>query len=257
MEPRNLLRFSVADRINDVEVGPEYVPLSLLGDFQEDVSEFLRGSARDVDVSEVMVSVESGSLALVATGLLAATTLWGDLERLNSPDALSLIDPKRAAVVERWQAVARKNPHRSYRLADDLKRVGLVVNATTDFRKVEAVWVAVEKYVHGRVVDWGGKTKANVHLELEDGSMLKVSATQALLAQEEQNRLYRPALLHINAEENLLTGAIRNPVLLAFETHQPCFNEAEFAEMVERGTAAWSDVPNVTEWLEDLRGGRA
>lgn len=256
MEPSNLLRFALADRINDVEVGPKYVPLSLLGDFQEDVSDFLRGSARDVDPSEVIVSVESGSLALVATGLLAATTLWSDLERLKSPDSLSLIDPKRAAVVERWQAAAHKNSHRSYRLVDDLKRVGIVVNATTDFRKVEEVWVAIEKYVHGRVVDWGGKTKANVHLELEDGSTLKVSASQALLAREEQNRLYRPALLHINAEENLLTGAIRNPVLLAFETHQPRFDEAEFAAMVERGTAAWSGVANLTEWLEDLRGDR-
>jgi len=126
-----------------------------------------------------------------------------------------------------------------------------------DLWKKEAVWVAVEKYIHGRVVDWGGKTKANVHLELEDGTTLKVAATQNLLAQEEQNRLYRPALLHINAEENLLTGAIRNPVLLAFETHQPRFDEAEFAAMVERGTAAWSGVQNATEWLEELRGGRA
>lgn len=257
MEPRNVLSFALADRINDVEVGPKHVPLNLLGDFQEDVSDFLRGSARDIDPSDVIVSVESGSLALVATGLLAATTLWSDLERLKSPDSLSLIDPKRAAVVERWQAAARKNPHRSYRLADDAKSVALVVNASTDFRKVEEVWVAVEKYVHGRVVDWGGKTKANVHLELEDGTTLKVAATQSLLAQEEQNRLYRPALLHINAEENLLTGAIRNPVLLAFETHQPRFDEAEFAAMVERGTAAWAGVPNATEWLEELRGGRA
>lgn len=257
MEPSNVLRFALSDRINDVEVGPAHVPLSLLGDFQEEVSDFLRGSARDIDPSQVIISVESGSLALVATGLLAATALWGDLERLKSPDALSLIDPKRAAVVERWQAAARKNPHRSYRMADASEHVGIVVNASTDFRKVEEVWVAVEKYVHGRVMDWGGKTKPNVHLELEDGTTMKVAASQNLLAQEEQNRLYRPALLHINAEENLLTGAIRNPVLLAFETHQPRFDEAEFAAMVERGTAAWSSVPNATEWLEELRGGSA
>lgn len=257
MNSLNELRFAISDRINDVEVGPKHVPLSLLGDFQKDVSEFLRGSARDVDPSELLVAVEDGSLALVVSGLLAATTLWSDLDRLKSPDALGFIDPKRAAVVERWQIAARQYPHRTYRVADTSARVSLSVNASTDFRRVEEVWVAIEKYIHGRVVDWGGKTKANVHLEMDDGTVLKVAAAQNLLAQEEQNRLYRPALLHIAAEENLLTGAIRNPSLLAFEAHRPAYDEAEFQEMVQRGTTAWSDVPNSTDWLEDLRGGRA
>lgn len=257
MEPINELRFAVSDRIHDAEVGPKRVPLSLLGDFQKDVSEFLRGSVRDIDPAEVLVSVEEGSLALVATGLLAATTLWTDLEHLKSPDSLCLIDPKRAAVVERWQASAHQNPNRRYRVVDTALKINLSVDASTDFRKVEEVWVSVEKYVHGRVVDWGGKTKANVHLEMDDGFILKVAASQSLLAQEEQNRLYRAALLHIAAEENLLTGAIRNPCLLAFEVHEPVFDEKEFQQMVQRGSAAWSGIPDATEWLEDLRGGRA
>lgn len=257
MKPINELRFAVSDRINDVEVGPKHVSLSLLGDFQKEVSEFLRGTTRDVDPAEVLISVEEGSLALVASGLIAANTLWADLERLKSPDSLSLIDPKRAAVVERWQSMAKQNPYRKYLVADTTARFGLAINASTEFRRVEEVWVMVEKYVHGKVVDWGGKTKPNVHLELSDGIVLKVSASQGLLAKEEQNRLYRPALLHINAEENLLTGAIRNPVLLAFEAHQPFYDDAEFQQMVERGTAAWKDISNVTDWIENLRGGQA
>jgi hypothetical protein len=258
MEPLNELRFAVSDRINDAEVGPRHVPLNLLGDFQKDISEFLRGSARDVDPAEVLVSVEDGSLALVASGLMVATTLWADLERLQSPDSLSQIDPKRAAVVERWQAIARQNPHRRYQVTDMTSaRIDLSVDSSTDFRRVEEVWVTVEKYVHGKVLDWGGKTKPNVHLEMSDGAVLKVSASQKLLAQEEQNRLYRSALLHISAEENLLTGDLRNPVLLAFEAHEPAYDEGEFQKMVRRGTEAWSDVPNATDWVEGLRGGRA
>jgi len=44
---------------------------------------------------------------------------------------------------------------------------------------------------------------------------------------------------------------------LSFETHEPSYSEAEFQEMVRRGTAAWSDVPNATEWLDGMRGGHA
>lgn len=256
MNPINELRFAVSDRINDVEVGPAHVPLALLGEFQKDVSEFLKGAGRDVDPMQVQVSVEEGSLAFVATGLLAATSLWVDLEHLKSPDSLSLIDVKRAAVVERWQASARQNPKRSYLVADRAAQVGFSVNSASGYRRVEQVWVHVEKYLHGRIVDWGGKTKANVHLELENGKTLMVESSQNLIAQEERNLVYHMALLHVTAEENLLTGALRNVRLLAFDAHQPSYDEDEFKRMVERGTQAWANVPDSTAWVENLRGGK-
>ena len=37
------------------------------------------------------------------------------------------------------------------------------------------------------------------------------------------------------------------------ESAIPSFDEAEFAEMVERGTAAWASVSDATDWLESLR----
>lgn len=256
MNPIDELRFAVSDRINDVEVGSKHVPLALLGEFQKDVSEFLKGAGRDVDPMHVQVSVEDGSLAFVASGLLAATSLWVDLEHLKSPDSLSLIDAKRAAVVERWQAAARQNAKRSYLVADRAAQVGFSVNSATDYRRVEQVWVHVEKYLHGRIVDWGGKTKANVHLELENGKTLMVESSQNLIAQEERNLVYHMALLHVTAEENLLTGALRNVRLLAFEAHQPSYDEDEFKRMVAKGTRAWANVPDSAAWVENLRGGK-
>jgi hypothetical protein len=114
----------------------------------------------------------------------------------------------------------------------------------------------VEKYLHGRIVDLGGKTKANVHLELENGNILKVESSQNLIAQEEHNLVYRQVLLHVTAEENLLTGALRNLRLLAFEAHQPSYDENEFNRMVERGTQAWAGVPDSAAWVETMRGGK-
>lgn len=251
------LRFSIRDLIDGVEVGPSRVPLALLGEFQKDVSEFLRGASRDVDPSQVQVSIESGSLAFTATGLLAAATLWGDLDQMAFPNALDLIDPRRASVLKRWQAAARDNPLRSYYVADKSGKVFLKVDSRTKLTKVDDVWVQVEKYLHGEIVDMGGKTKANVHLEMENGQSLTVASTHHLLAQDERNRLYRPALLHVTAEENLQTGEMRNLHLLSFETHHPGYDEDEFKRMVERGTRAWREVSNAIEWIEELRGGQA
>jgi hypothetical protein len=257
MNPINQLRFAVSDNIDDVEVSPSHVSLALLGEFQKDVGEFLKGSSRDVDPAKILVSVEEGSLAFVATGLLAAVTLWSDLEHLKSEDSLNLIDSKRANVVERWQLLAQRNPHRRYFVTDQSAKISFAIDSTSNFRKIEDAWVYVEKYLHGTVVDIGGKTKANVHLEIENGTTLKIDSTQDLLAEGEQNRLYRPALLHVTAEENLLTGDLRNLRLLAFETHQPIYDDDEFNQMVERGTHAWANVPDSASWLEILRGGQA
>jgi hypothetical protein len=258
MNPINQLRFAVSDRIDDKDVSLSHVSLALLGDFQKDVNEFLRGSSRDVDPSKVLVSIENGSLAFVAMGLLTANTLWTDLEHLKSMDSLSLIDPKRASVVERWQSAAQRNPDRRYLVADQTSKISFFsVDSTSDFHKMEDMWVHIEKYLYGKVVDIGGKTRPNVHLELENGTLLTIAATQSDLEQGEQNRLYRPALLHITAEENLITGKLRNYKLLEFDAYQPSYDEAEFNLMVKRGTKAWSDVPDATEWLETLRGNHA
>ena len=256
MNPVNELRFAVSDRINNVEVGPKHVPLALLVEFQKEVSDFLKGSGRDIDPMQVQVAVEEGSLCLVASGLLAATSLWADLEHLKSPDSLNLIDSKRASVVEHWQTAARQNLKRRYQVVDRDAKFGFSVDSSSQFRRVEEVWVHVEKYLHGKVLDLGGKTRPNVHLEVEGGVTLMVAASQELLAKEEQNHLYRPALLHVTAEENLLTGALRNLRLLAFEAHQPSYDDDEFKRMVERGTQAWADVPDSAAWVETLRGGR-
>jgi hypothetical protein len=251
------LRFAVSDRINNVEVSLSHVSLLLLGEFQKDVADFLKGTSREVELGKISVSLEDGSLALVASGLLTASTLWTDLEHLKSADTLSLIDSKRASVVERWQTTALKNPNRRYLVATPSGQISFSVDSTSNYRRQEDAWMHVEKYLYGIVVDLGGSSKANVHLKLENGGLLTIASTQDLLAQEEQNRLYRPALLHVTAEENLLTGELRNLSLLAFETHKPSFDEDEFNRMVERGSKAWIDVPDATAWLETLRGVQA
>lgn len=248
------LSFAISDRIEDVELSPARVPLALLGEFQKDVSEFLRGAGRDIDPTQVHVSIEEGSLAFRALGLVAATTLWIDLESLKFPDALSRIDAKRATVVERWQSAAKSNPARRYMVAGQDKKIIFSVDNTTDYRQAEDAWVSVEKYLHGKIVDWGGKTKANVHLELQTGKTLIVESSQDLIAQEQQNLVYKRALLHVTAEENLLTGDLRNLRLLAFEHHHPSYDDNEFKQMVERGTRAWEGVDDASEWLESLRG---
>lgn len=254
MSTNNEIRFALSDLIDGVEVTPAHLPLSLLGEFQKDVSEFLRGSARELDANQIIVGIEEGSLGIAATGLLVATSLWADLQIIQTQGSLDLIDPKRAAVIERWQALALKNPERKYILKDLNGMTVFFVDYTTNYH-LEEIWVCVEKFLHGRIVDWGGKKNPNVHLEMANGKSITIESSQSLIAAEEQNLVYKQALLHVTAEESLKSGELRNIRLIAFEHYQPNYSDDEFNLMVERGTKAWGDIKDVSSWLEKLRGG--
>lgn len=254
MQPADTLRFILDDRIDDVKVGPSRVPLGLLKQFQQDVGEFLAGSDREVDPLKAIVAVEEGSMAFAVTGLLVATKLWQDVSSLRASENLALVDPKRAEVVERWQAAALKYPNRSYALATSLADVSIRIDRESDYRnQFRAAWVPVEKYLTGQITDLGGTSKANVHLRVASGQVLTIASSQKLLADEERNRLYKTATLRVSAEEQLETGELRNLELQSFEDTRHRWDEAHFEEMVRRGTAVWKDVPD--DWLENLRSG--
>ncbi len=255
MQPADTLRFVLDDRIEDAQVGPSRVPLGLLKQFQQDVAEFLAGSNKEVDPQQAMVSVQEGSLVFAVSGLLVATSLWHDVSQLQCSEDIARIDAKRAEVIERWQAAVRRHPHRRYALADREGVAAVRVDRESDFRNQSVTaWVPVGKYLSGQITDLGGTTKANVHLKLGSGRVLTIASSQQLLAAEKQNRLYKPATLRVMAEEHLDTGELRNLVLQSFEDARAVWDEAQFDDMVRRGTAAWKDVPD--DWLETLRSGR-
>jgi hypothetical protein len=256
MNATDQLRFAVNDRIDNIDVTPSHVSLALLGEFQKDVSTFLKGSSNDVNPSDVIVSVEEGSLSLVATGaiLMAASTLWSDLEHLKNTDSLNFIDSRRAKIIEEWQNKAKKNPNRRYSVINQAAGISFKVDSKSEFYRSEDTWITVEKYLYGTVIDMGGKNRANVHIELENGDTVIVTSTPEFLALENKNRIYHSASLHVMAEENLITGKLRNYSLLSFSDYQPSYNDDEFNLMVEKGTKAWADIGDATEWLEDLRG---
>lgn len=250
-EPHELY-LSVEDAPDGQPVSLASIPLGLLTKFNEQAASFLKGSHKDFDVARLRVGIENGSYRLVLAAVAAVPGLVSDLAMLSSGN-LDDIDPKRAEVVEEWQSAAYKNPGRRYLLADEAQ-VMVAVHAGSAFqRQVDGVWLAVEKYLHGQVSDLGG-TQSNLHLRLADGRLQKIATSVDQVLKLEQNLVYRTALLRVRAEEELSTGKLRNVRLLDFVDYRPQFDAEAFAAMTEKGRRAWADVPDATQWVEDLRG---
>jgi hypothetical protein len=250
------ITLALIDASQGYEATPERVRLALLADFTRDVEVFLRGKSREVDVSKLEVSVQRGSVAIVTQPIAAAPELWRDLRALLVSELLDALDPKRREVVDGWQKLARSVQGLAFRLSAPALDRPVVISAETDYRADDAdQWVRVERYVRGEIQDLGGAVKPNAHVRLPDGSSLTVSTERDVLRNDTVNRLYKPAMLRVQAQYNVLTRELKDARLIEFVQYEPRFEEGDLERLNRRGAQAWKDVDDAAAWVDELRGG--
>jgi hypothetical protein len=253
LEAQSIL-IKLHDESAGYEVGPARVPLATLRSFAADASDLLRGDAATQELSSVDVAVVEGSLAL-RTVPLADPGLWADLRVLTHTERLDDLSPRRRKVVERWQATVRSRRQVRYEIHAAALERPVVVSAASDYRADDAdQWVRVERYVRGEIEDLGGAVKANAHIRLPDGKLLTVDTDRALLRDDKANRLYKPAMVRITAEYNVVTREHRAARLIEFVELETRWDERELARLTERGAKAWKDVTAASAWVDALRG---
>jgi hypothetical protein len=251
------VEFSVVDASSGYEATPDRVRLELLAGFVNDVSQLLRGNLREVDPGQLDVSIRRGSLAIRTEAILGAPTLFRDLRSLLQSELLDSLDSKRRDVIERWQKSARQVQGLAFRITTPALDRPVVIDERSDFRADDAdQWVAVERYVRGEIQNLGGAKAPNAHIRLPDGTLLIVATDRAVLKDDNQNRLYKQAMLRIRARYNVLTHELRDARLVDFVEYAPRFDEADMERLTRRGAQAWKDVDDAAAWVEDIRGGR-
>jgi len=254
MEAQTIL-IKLHDESPGYVISPDRVPLATLRAFVTEVSDLLRGDAGPPELQTADVAVVPGSLGILTTPL-ADAALWADLRSLTRSDLLDGLNPRRRKVLERWQAQARARRHLRFEISSPALTRPVIVSAETDFRADDAdQWVRVERYVRGEIEDLGGAVKANAHIRLPDGKLLTVDTDRTVLRDDKSNRLYKPAMVRITAEYNVVTREYRAARLIEFVEQEARFDEREFARFTERGAKAWKDVPDASAWVEALRGG--
>jgi len=165
------------------------------------------------------------------------------------------IDATRRDVIQKWQHLAHKSADVSFSISAGFLESPVIISANTDYHNDDADhWVEVERYIHGVIEDLGGSKKSNVHIRLQDGRQITVNADRSLLRNDTVNRLYKDSMLRIRADYNIMTRAIRNARLQGFVEHCTELDEAQLERMTEHGRAAWKDIKNASEWVDELRG---
>jgi hypothetical protein len=249
----NPITISLQDDSPGYEISPARVPLATLASFASDVRDFLKGTGKDGDADSTDVAVVHGSLAVESRNF-RSPSLVHDLQMLATSSDLGTIDPKRRAVVLRWQAAAQKKASLKVKIQTHLGAV-IAISSQTNFRtENEQRLVNVERYVRGEVVDLGGATQPNAHIKLPDGKTLVVRTDRDVIRSETENHLYKQVHLRIRAKLDLETGELSDAQLVEFVHYSPHFDPGAFAKLTAKGEEAWKDVGDPAEWVRHIRG---
>ena len=118
----------------------------------------------------------------------------------------------------------------------------------------QSSWIDSDSYVMAEVTDLGGKSKANVHLEIEGRGTVVAESLRQYLSDLTENLLYKKVLAHVAYRKNLQTGEWNKPRLIAIENpvrHQ--FDEKAFEQAIARPNG-WEDVTDPVAEIRRLRG---
>ncbi|GJH29328.1 hypothetical protein [Caballeronia novacaledonica] len=247
------LTIALQDDSPGYEISPARVPLATLASFASEVRDFLKGSGRDADADAAEVAVVHGSLAVQARDF-SSPSLVHDLRMLETSSDISLIDPKRRAVVQKWQSAALKKGSLRFKISTPGGQVIAITNQTKYRAESERTLVHVEQYIRGEVVDLGGVTQANAHIKLPDGKTLVVQTDRNLIRAETENHLYKEVHLRIRAHMDLATGELIDAQLLEFVHYEPKFDQQQFSRLTRNGEEAWKDVVDPAAWVRQIRG---
>ena len=248
------ITFSLEDNSLGFEAIPDRVRLTDLAKFTFDVATFVKGDDKEIDPKLIEVTVRKESFSLETSPILSAPNFFSDLRILTSTELLDNIDSKRREIIEGWQKQTLNSHEVSYRIFSTNLSKSIEISSDTDFHSDDAdQWVRVERYLRGEIQDLGGATNPNIHIKYLEGKTLTVKADREVLRNDLTNRLYKPAMLRINAEYNVSTRELRNATLIEFIDYSPNFKEDELIKLIRRGEAAWSHVTNATTWVEEIR----
>lgn len=128
------------------------------------------------------------------------------LSELGQNFQMSILHPRQADAIEHFQTMAEKH-HFSYQIGRRTKTSrGFFIDRNTILEKSEELWLPIEMYVTGIIVNAGGKSNPNVHLDTKEFGTIVIGASHELLKRDEKNRLYKRQQIRVRILQNQQSG---------------------------------------------------
>lgn len=201
------------------------------------------------------LKIEDGSIKnIFTTSKQKAVEFASVLALVFSTGSIDQLDTKTAIAFENIQNFAIQNDLKIDVSTSESESNVLHVSPSSKFVRTKNLWVEAEVYYYGTLVDAGGKTKSNIHLDTKDG-LIKIDSDKDLLMNIEGNPLYRKYGVRAKAKQNVVNGMIDSSSLKLIELidFEPKFDQAYLESKIEASTPVWSGI-DVNTYLQQIRG---
>lgn len=179
------------------------------------------------------------------------------IAQINQVSNIDFLDLSTAKAFENFQNIAEK---KDYTVTIKTSIAGsneIKIDRTTNLRRTEAVWVDAEFYFYGKIMNAGGKEKANIHVYTEDHGRIIIDTPISFLEKYEENFLYKDFGIRAIGKQHSETGEIDRLSLKFIELvdYHPKYDEAYLRTLRDKAKNSWLDRINPDDWLREIRGG--
>lgn len=257
MEKTGQIHIKIKGRKGNFDLNPENYDI-------RDVREMLRNAENLLfpnskkDRPTISCEIAEGSVKhIIKTTLQVVIGFNAILAQIKAGNySIDFLESPTARAFEFFQADAQKNNF-EYEIGTSVSdETRVMINSDTKFIRSEDIWVDAEFYFYGTIVDAGGKGVANVHLETKEFGLLKIEASKTLLANYENNPLYKDYGVRASGKQNIKTAEIdKNTLhLINIINYNPVYREDYIQSLIKKAKKSWSDVKDADEWLQTIRG---
>ena len=207
----------------------------------------------------ITYNIEEGSVRnIFKTSLQVVIGFSALLGRIQETQSVDFLETKTAKAFEQFQNAAYKKGF-DFEIRTPLtqdKDYELKISPETSFIRSQSEWAEAEFYLYGKLIDAGGKNKANVHLDTEDYGTLIINADKEFLKGQEENILYKNYGIRAKGMQNLATGELdKNSLeLISIIDYSPKYDENYLSKLINKAKDTWKGIDE-DKWLKELRGG--
>ncbi len=191
---RGFIEVKIEGSVNGRKLNPEDIDISDIQELLSDMETFIYLEATDKKNRElVSYRIEDGSvkhkLILAVTRVMSFSVLINEIENSKS---LNFLEPKRAAVIERFQKKAKDNSYTITFTNSYNNTSKLTISNQTNFVRDIPEFIETEVYLYGEIYEEGGLNDPNIHINTEEyGKLTTISTSKEQISTGENKMVYK------------------------------------------------------------------
>jgi hypothetical protein len=255
VEEQGYIEIKIDGYVGNKPIKPIDIDIAEIKEIISDVETFLYPTRGEkAERPHISYKIEDGSARNLFYLPISGVLLFNGLStEINSRGNIDFLDSKRAEIIDKFQRrAAEKNFEISF-FSSSAKEPLLKINKDTSYFKVAATYFETEFLLYGKINEEGGNNP-NFHILTREYGKLVVSASEQQLLEGEK-RLFKVYGVRAKGKQNLADGKPFDLKLIDYITYNPNYDEHKLDLLIERASIKWNTIPDVDNWLQQIRGG--